>query len=903
YEVQLLVNDGTEESAPDTVVIDTQNSKPVAMAEPDQTVPIGSTVQLDGSHSNDVDGDPLTFLWSIIARPTGSTATLSDPLVVNPTFVADLAGIYVAQLIVNDGIEDSDPATVTIITANTPPVAEAGPDQTVPLGSTVQLDGSASSDGEGDPLTFLWTLTSQPSGSTATLSDATVVNPTFVPDIIGDYTVELVVNDGTDDSSPDSVIITAENTPPVADAGPDQAVSPNATVGLDGSGSSDLNNDALGFQWSFLSQPIGSTASLSNPAVVNPTFVADLEGAYVLQLIVNDGTVNSGPDTVTITAVNDPPVLDPVGNQIVQLGQSLTFTLSGSDPNGDPISFTATPLPLPANMTLNGTSGMLTFTPDATQVGDHILTMMMSDGVLTDTETITITVQGAPPGGVTELIGRILDTNDFTSTGTETPVVGATVTILGSGITTTSDLEGNFTLTGLPAGTQVFDIDSSTAAPGPGDSSYAGFREKIELIADVTNMVERPFFLPRIDPASQMLVNGTPVSGIDPNNMTIVDNPSIGVSIMVPPHTAKNPDGTDFIGALTISEVPDGLAPAALPDELQPGLLITIQPVGVIFDPPVAITFPNIDNLAPGNEVDIWSLEPASGQFVIVGTGEVSADGTELNTISGGVRAADWHMSIPPKPDRSGKGDPPTDPPPKCKETKDENSQITICGGELIEEHQLTPYRSVEVDRGAILVYHSGSADPQPILFNNPTISSISAVPDQMSVRLQVAGVEQGTEVFTDTSSFSETQNESLRQVLQFDGSAFSTGHYPYQLTLTSHFAQSSVGNTLSGNVLIRNEQQSPFGAGWTLKGLSRLQVQTNDSAVLTTGEGGVMVFERPKPGTFATPVPLATNTGPNGTAALVGDFNNDTMLDVVVPRTSGVNARAVVFLGNGDGT
>ena len=72
---------------------------------------------------------------------------------------------------------------------------------------------------------------------------------------------------------------------------------------------------------------------------------------------------------------------------------------------------------------------------------------------------------------------------------------------------------------------------------------------------------------------------------------------------------------------------------------------------------------------------------------------------------------------------------------------------------------------------------------------------------------------------------------------------------------------------------------------------------------MLTKGDGGVMVFERPKPGTFATPVPLATNLSPIDTAALVGDFNNDTVLDVVVPMTNGLNARAAVFLGNGDGT
>ena len=72
-----------------------------------------------------------------------------------------------------------------------------------------ELDGSGSSDPEGGPLTYSWSLTA-PDGSTAALSDAAVVNPTFVPDLAGVYVATLLVNDGTGDSEPDTVEITAE---------------------------------------------------------------------------------------------------------------------------------------------------------------------------------------------------------------------------------------------------------------------------------------------------------------------------------------------------------------------------------------------------------------------------------------------------------------------------------------------------------------------------------------------------------------------------------------------------------------------------------------------------------------------------------------------------------------------
>jgi hypothetical protein len=71
-------------STPNTVVISTLNSIPVANAGPAQNVRTGTTVQLDGSASSDADHDLLTFRWSILASPSGSAAALSNPSIVNP---------------------------------------------------------------------------------------------------------------------------------------------------------------------------------------------------------------------------------------------------------------------------------------------------------------------------------------------------------------------------------------------------------------------------------------------------------------------------------------------------------------------------------------------------------------------------------------------------------------------------------------------------------------------------------------------------------------------------------------------------------------------------------------------------------------------------------------------------
>ena len=110
----LLSACSSSDSDPDNDNPPAANSAPVANAGVAQTVTSGATVQLDGSGSRDPDGDSLTFSWSLTSLPGGSGAVLSDASSVTSSFVADLPGTYVAQLIVNDGRIDSPPSTVTI---------------------------------------------------------------------------------------------------------------------------------------------------------------------------------------------------------------------------------------------------------------------------------------------------------------------------------------------------------------------------------------------------------------------------------------------------------------------------------------------------------------------------------------------------------------------------------------------------------------------------------------------------------------------------------------------------------------------------------------------------------------------------------------------------------------------
>lgn len=279
---------------------------------------------------------------------------------------------------------------------NRAPVASAGPDAGAYKRTTVTLDGSGSSDPDGDRIYHSWTL-ARPAGSYATLSSSTAQRPTFQTDVAGTYVASLSVTDGLLTGG-DSVAITVVNRPPVADLGGDRVVQRNAQVLLLGSTSSDPDGDTLYHSFALTSKPTGSTATLVyEGADWARSIRPDRLGDYVVTLTVRDGPAGSAAlsddVSIVVTAVNGPPVAEIEAYAAANAG-TLVAARGGysRDPNGDPLAY-AWQLALPAGSAaaLTSTTAVDTgFTPDVP--GTYTLSLTVSDGTLSDTATKDVTV-------------------------------------------------------------------------------------------------------------------------------------------------------------------------------------------------------------------------------------------------------------------------------------------------------------------------------------------------------------------------------------------------------------------------------------------------------------------------------------------------------------------------------
>lgn len=206
YVVQLTVSDASGAQAIYTTTVNANNTRPAASISTNATpnalpnapavlIPLGNSLTLR-SNSFDAEGDTLTYLWSILSRPAGGTATLSSTSAQNPSLVPDAEGAWVIRLRVTDTSGAYSERQIQVNVGTSAPVAMIDRTRlTVVAGTMTGATAALSYDEDGDALTYSWALDSQPASSSATLASTTPAM-TFTPDIPGVYVVSVTVNDG-----------------------------------------------------------------------------------------------------------------------------------------------------------------------------------------------------------------------------------------------------------------------------------------------------------------------------------------------------------------------------------------------------------------------------------------------------------------------------------------------------------------------------------------------------------------------------------------------------------------------------------------------------------------------------------------------------------------------------------
>ena len=449
--ITLTVTDDDGASAAEDVVIvvnSLENIVPVAAISATPTSGIAAlTVDFNGSASSDSDGTIESYSWDFGDGQTATGVTVS--------YTYTLPGSYTAVLTVTDDEETSatDEVIITVTAANSVPIANAGPNQTVEdaddNGSeSVTLDGSGSSDSDGTIVNYSWTLDGN--------EIADEVSPTVSLDV-GTNTITLTVTDDDGASAAEDVVIVVnslENIVPVAaiSATPTSGIAA-LTVDFNGSASSDSDGTIESYSWDFGD---GQTAT-----GVTVSYTYTLPGSYTAVLTVTDDEETSATDEViiTVTAANSVPIANAGPNQTVEDADdngSESVTLDGSGSSDS-----------------DGTIVNYSWTLDGNEIADEV-----SPTVSLDVGTNTITLTVTDDDGASAAEDVVIVVNSLVSNPNQIVLEAECATVIGGDWQLKSD--------GSASGGQyaVVEGSRSTSNPPNGADSRLQFNVKIGQAAN-----------------------------------------------------------------------------------------------------------------------------------------------------------------------------------------------------------------------------------------------------------------------------------------------------------------------------------------------------------------------------------------------------------------------------------
>ena len=403
-------------------------------------------------------------------------------------------------------------------------------------------------------------------------------------------------------------------------------------------------------------------------------------------------------------------------------------------------------------------------------------------------------------------------------------------------------------------------LDVASADPVTSDLGEDGFElgtcmDGIDNGGDGLTDGEDPDCVSVVD-SSPVLLPATCKDGIDNDGDGLTDSEDPDCASMMgetlPPITLTVPvgrardaeTGNLFEGDVSISPVPDPvLSPQPWPDEIVPSLYFALQPLGVLYDPPVPISFPNVEAFPAGSFVEIHALIHDTGAMEKIGEAVVSSDGMLIESVGGVVRNNSWHGVVAPPP-QERESNATTDPSGPSPTRDCVGSSVCLKSGDLSVGHDLVSYRSMGVSRSLRLEYHSTTAAPAPVVSMVATPGNRVPPPETISTTLEVGGVMQDSEIFYDAPAFCTAVSCPLGVFSRtFDASLFDTGIYPTTLSMSCNFPIGLRIERQSQNVVVVNQRNSPYGVGWNVRGLQRIYRTATGDLLVTDGDDSPLIF------------------------------------------------------------
>lgn len=389
YSFVLTAYRDTAESDPTTAITLGPSQTNEAPTASTASITTNKNIQYSGQLvANDPNGDVLTY--NIVTNGNKGTATITDTATGAYTYSPNqgVDGADSFTFMANDGILDSNTATVTVEIMNSAPTADSA---SFSVNKNQTFSGQLSAaDADTDPITFS-IVTAAAKGTASILNPATG-QYTYTPTqgASGSDSFTFKVNDGTDDSNTATVSATIINTAPTAD---DLSFSTERNQQYSGQlVASDTDNDPL--TYSIVTSPGKGTATITDIATGAFTYTPTegAEGVDTFTFKVNDGTDDSNTATVSVNTVNAEPTAT-AATVSVNKNQTYSGQLTASDPNNDALTYAIVTNAGNGSAAITDTAtGAFTYTPNQGVSGADSFTFKASDGIA-DSNTATITVE------------------------------------------------------------------------------------------------------------------------------------------------------------------------------------------------------------------------------------------------------------------------------------------------------------------------------------------------------------------------------------------------------------------------------------------------------------------------------------------------------------------------------